>query len=248
MKYANVYEAAEHAKQMMNDCGHPVPEDVEVNVDEKLSFMGYSSQRHGRHFVVVAGHALKAPTLMGLLLHEFSHISRIITNHPSHNAQLTAEVVERLAEKHNLYQDWQQEIFHQITNSIMDLYADNLVMDVFHKHKTELFPIEQFGEFFMGWVHEPVNGATPNANWKAAAVLLTNAFAISNMQRHKLPGSEKAEVMNKKFMAKIPPEAARGFDYFNKFMKNLKEDVTETQFRKQINDYLENFLAVAENM
>ncbi len=71
MKYANVYEAAEHAKQMMNDCGHPVPEDVEVNVDEKLSFMGYSSQRHGRHFVVVAGHALKAPTLMGLLLHEF---------------------------------------------------------------------------------------------------------------------------------------------------------------------------------
>jgi predicted Mrr-cat superfamily restriction endonuclease len=54
-----VEKARTSALKMMKDAGFEISDTLQVLVDPKLSFMGYSTKRDGKDTIVVAGRALK---------------------------------------------------------------------------------------------------------------------------------------------------------------------------------------------
>src|SRR5258706_1507154 len=80
-----IEELKNHAISLMKDSGFPIKEDVEIAVDEKLQIMGYTTEENGKTRIVVSRWSLYSDMLIGLLIHELSHIYRNETNHPSHN-------------------------------------------------------------------------------------------------------------------------------------------------------------------
>ena len=250
-KEINADTALKNVLGLMKAAGFPVTEDVKVVVDEKLSFMGYTSQTMGTHTVVVSGFAVKSDMFEGLLMHEVSHVYRTVTKHPSHNYELIAEAVNLTANKHKLHEDYQQDILHQIVNSIQDLYADDILTKVLNKQKSQLFPPETLSEFFLGWVSEkPITDKDKiKSKWINASLMLKNSFAISNMQRHEMKDiGGKAGKRNEEFLLRLPAAASKEFNYFNRFMAGLKEDITNDQFSKQLKEYIERFLVVVKRI
>ena len=243
---ASVEEALRNVLNRMEEAGFNINQEVKVAVDEKLPFMGYTSRRWQTHVIVVSGFALKSPMLEGLLTHELSHVYRNITNHPSHSEPLIADLMRLFIDDHKLDKKYEQGILHQAINHIQDLYADDLSIKVLTAHPTTPPGLQQLGEFFLGWIKEdPSRSAAHRRDqWTNASALLNNCFAISNMERHGITESqiEKAKASNNQFLKQIKPNGGTWFEYFNKFMVDLKEEVSEAEFREQMIEYLRNFL------
>jgi hypothetical protein len=68
------------------------------------------------------------------------------------------------------------------------------------------------------------------------------------MERHKITERqiEKARQNNGRFLNRIRSSAAIRFDYFNRFMVSLKEDVSEAGLREQLKEYLRNLLSLVD--
>jgi len=244
----SVEEALRNVLGIMEQAGFKVNQEVKVVVDERLSFMGYASRRSQSHVIVISGFAVKSSMLEGLLAHELSHIYRNITNHPSHREPLIASLARSFINSHNLDQDYEKEVLHQAMNHIQDLYADDIAFEVLKAYGGVTSPLEQLGEFFLGWIkEEPARGgARERDEWVNASILLNNCFAISNMERHKIKGTqiERARLSNNRFLNQITPSVVMRFDYFNKFMVGLKEDISEAEFGEQMREYLRNFFDI----
>ncbi|TLN07182.1 hypothetical protein FDZ71_10825 [bacterium] len=202
--------------------------------------------------IVISGLARKSPMLEGLLAHELSHVYRNITGHPSHNERLIAGLLSLFHDRYKLRQDYEQEILHRVVNHVQDLYADDVAIKALAGHERTGFRFEQLGEFFLGWIkEEPANsGAHRRDRWINTSILLNNSFAISNMERHEIAEEQiiKAKTSNQRFLNRIKPGAAIRFGYFNEFMVNLKEDISEVEFREQMKEYLRSFLVVVDNI
>ena len=248
----SVEEPLRNVLSMMERAGFEINQDVRVVVDEKLAFMGYTSRRWQSHIIVVSGHAVKSPMLEGLLAHELSHVYRNTTGHPSHSESLIANLMRLFIESHNLDRDYEQEILHQVINHVQDLYADDIAIKVLAANRGTAPRVEQLGEFFLGWIkEEPArSGARRRDQWINASILLNNSFAVSNMERHKIAERliEKAKMSNQRFLSRIKASAAGRFSYFNAFMVSLKEDISESEFREQMKEYLQSFLDVVGNI
>ena len=242
----NVEETLRKTLNIMEQTGFKISQEVKVVVNEKLPIMGYTSRKGQSHVIVVSGFALKSPVLEGLLTHELTHIYRNTTNHPSHSEPLIAELLGFFIESHRLNRDYEQGILRQVVNHIQDLYADDIAIKVLATHNPTEPRLQQLGEFFLGWIKEEPSKTKMHERdqWINASILLNNCFAISNMERHEMPQSqiEKVKSNNSRFLNQIKPTAAKQFDYFNKFMVGLKEDISEAEFRKQMTEYLGNFL------
>jgi hypothetical protein len=245
----NVEEALRNVLNMMQQAGFRIDQDVKVVVDRELPFMGYTSRRWGSHTIVVSGFALDSPMLEGLLAHELSHVYRNITHHPSHSDPLIAELMRHFIESHRLHRGYEQEILHQAINHVQDLYADDIAIRVLAAYDDNT-RLQQLGDFFLGWIkEEPArSGMSRKDQWINASILLNNSFAISNMERHEVGGGqiEKARLGNVRFLNRIRSSAAIRFDYFNRFMVSLKEDVSEARFREQMEEYLRNLLSLID--
>ena len=144
--------AVQSALQSMSDSGYEIKGEIEVSVDSKLPFMGYSTQRQGRHIIVVAGAALKSGPIEGLLIHEMCHIYRTESGHLSHNTQLLNRVGTRVISENKLDRDYQIRIIQQAVNHVQDLYADDLAFQVFRKGGA--FTPEQAHSFFLDWIND----------------------------------------------------------------------------------------------
>jgi len=247
----NVEKALRNVLNMMEQAGFRINQNVKVIVNNKLPFMGYTSRQWQSHVIVVSGFAVESPMLEGLLTHELSHVYRTITNHPSHSEPLIASLMRVFINDHKLDRDYEQETLHQAINHIQDLYADDIAVRVLAAfHGTPL--LEQFGDFFLGWIkEEPATGGLRLRNrWVNASILLNNSFAISNMERHNMMEGriEEAKLNNDRFLNRIKSSAAIQFSYFNRFMVDLEEDVSEVRFHEQMEEYLDNFLKVVDNI
>src|SRR5207247_10484343 len=84
------------AIQMMTNAGFKITDNVKVAVDPELRFMGYTMPQGKSFTIVVSGGAVGSEMLEGLLVHAMSHIYRIQTNHPLHNAAILEHAGERL--------------------------------------------------------------------------------------------------------------------------------------------------------
>ena len=135
----NVTQLKNKALTHMLNAGYPIKEEVLLDVDDKLPFMGYTTERDGKTLIVIAGWSLKSDMSMGLIIHELSHVYRTETKHPSHNFSLHNKVLLKVLNNKKVY-PYQQEIVHTIINNLQDLYADDISFAVYIKdsHKENL--------------------------------------------------------------------------------------------------------------
>jgi hypothetical protein len=241
---ALVKKAFDNAIQTMAKAGYRIPNNVKVKVDLKLPFMGYTTPTQQGFNIVVAGGALESGMLEGLLMHEMGHIYRITTNHPSHNGQILEETIERTGTN---IPDYQQKIIHDLLNDIQDLYADDLLFKALRN--SQVIRIDQMTEFLQSWVKDtPVNsGNRVQDRWTNTSLMTHNARAIAQMERHHVEDTRgRASKANQAFLDQVDPDIARAFDYFRRTLLNLREDMTASDYRKLLAEYVDKFVQIAE--
>ena len=242
----SVRKARQTAIEMMKKAGFDIGTKVKVVVDPKLPFMGYTMPQGGNFTIVVSGGAVESGLLEGLLVHEMSHVYRIKTNHPSHNGPILEEAVDNLGKKTAL-RDYQQKIVHDLLNDIQDLYADDISFKVLRN--TPIMKSDQMTRFLQDWVKdEPAKSRDPVMDsWTNASTMTHNARAIAQMARHRVEDIDgRAEEANKRFLSQVSPRVSGRFEYFRNLLENLREDMTAEEYRKLLDDYLSQFLDVAE--
>jgi hypothetical protein len=241
---ALVKKSFDNAANMMAKAGYKIPNNVKVTVDPQLPFMGYTMPtRHGFH-IVVAGGAVGSGLLEGLLMHEMGHIYRITTNHPSHNAQILEEAIERLGMN---IPEYQQKIIHDLLNDIQDLYADDLTFKALRN--SPVIGLDQLTEFLQSWVKDaPLTSGNPTQDrWTNTSLMTHNARAMAQMARHRVKDTGgRASKANQAFLDHVDPDIASEFDYFQNTLVGLREDMTENDYRKLLAEYLNKFVQIAE--
>ena len=238
-----VQKAFANAKSMMTEAGYKIPDNVKISVDPQLPFMGYTMPTRSSFNVVVSGGALGSGMLEGLIMHEMGHIYRMTTKHPSHNAEIMEEAIELLG---NL-RDYQQKIIHDLLNDIQDLYADDLLIKVLRK--SPVISMDQMTEFLQSWVKDtPAKSKDPVVDrWVNASTMAHNARAIAQMNRHGIEDvGGRAAKANQLFLGEVPPDIAKESDFFRNTLVNLREDMTESDYRKLLAAYLDRFARIAE--
>jgi len=235
------------ASRMLKESGFGLKSDVKVAIDPQLPFMGYSMPLGRGYRIVVSGGAVESMMLEGLLLHELSHIYRMKTGHPSHNAQVVEEAVESLGEQ-ALEHDYQRKIIYDLTNNIEDLYADDIAVRIMKDDKT--LPPDLMSRFLQDWVKsEPAEGKdATKVRWLNGWTMANNARAIGQMARHNVEDlGGRAAAENQRFLSKIDASIANRFGYFLNLLTNLRENITDDEYRKLLMDYLRNFVKMVEN-
>ncbi len=238
-----VKEARTAAIEMMAKAGFKIPDNVKLKVDPQLPFMGYTMPQGGGFSIVVSGGAVGSEMLQGLLLHEMSHVVRILTNHPSHNA----EILEEAAGKLKVHSDYQEKIAHDLLNDIQDLYADDIAFRVLRNSRAQV--LDQIPEFIQGMVTDtPVKtGDRVKDGWVNASIMTHNARAIAQMTKQRIPDTgNRAEQANKRFLSRVSPSVAKNFEFFRDTLANLREDVTDREQAALLDRYLSRFLETAE--
>jgi hypothetical protein len=230
----------------MRDSGFAVSGKVEVSVDADLPFMGYSTQRAGGNVIVVAGRAVESGMIEGLLIHELCHIHRTEHNHPSHNRELLNRVGYHVLHEYELSKDYQIKTIQQAVNHIQDLYADDISFQVFKKSKA--FTEKQSHAFFLDWISDtPLKGESVRTRWLNVGTMMNNCFAYSNLTRHKIRDIEcKVQKAVEQFLSQTDEDMKEAYLYFKDYMTNLKENVTEQQFEKDLTEYLNRVIKLAQ--
>jgi hypothetical protein len=243
-----VETAKNAALKMMKDAGFEISDTLQVLVDRKLSFMGYSTTRYGKDTVVVAGRALKSGMIEGLLVHEMSHVYRTHMHHPSHDHELLGRVEKYLLSRDDLKADYQVAVIQEALNHVQDLYADDVAFQVFSRN--EAFRNGQVFDFFLSWINEkPLDEETPKNVWLNVDIMLNNCFVLSNMMRHGLPDVEdRAANKVQKFLSQTNDRMKGEFWHFKDFMVGLKDDPNTEEFEKSLTDYLERVIKLAKDL
>jgi uncharacterized protein DUF5781 len=241
-----VNRARQTATEMMRKAGFNIGPNVKVAIDPQLPFMGYTMPQGANFTIVVSGGAVGSGMLEGLLVHEMSHVYRIQTGHPSHNGQILEEAVDNLGKK-SVLKDYQQKIVHDLLNDIQDLYADDISFKVLRN--TPIMAPDQMTRFLQDWVKdEPVKSRdVTKDSWINASIMTHNARAIAQMARHRVEDTGgRAEQANRRFLSQASPRIAGRFEYFRNLLENLREDMTAGEYRALLDDYLRQFLEIAE--
>lgn len=240
----NVEQIKTRALHMMAAGGFSITEDIAIAVDETLPFMGYTTQQNSKPLIVVAGWALTSDMVMGLVIHELSHVYRIETNHPSHNSSLHQAVLKKVFATRALH-PFQREILHNAINIIQDLYADDISFAIFNKQ----LQLKDINEFFLGWIKEPIpHPTTLEDRWKNAGSLLNAAFAQANLERHHVEDTEKkVNRAVKEFLSHSDKHLAEKFDYFSAMMVRFPENITDDAFKEVLAEYITAFLKLTES-
>lgn len=232
----------EEALMLMAHGGFPIRGEVTIAVDEKLPFMGYTTQQDGHPLIVISQWSLQTGMVMGLIIHELSHVYRIETNHPSHNATLHARVIETITHGQKLF-SYQQESMHSIINVLQDLYADDISFPVYIQKSQG----DHIDDFFLGWIHDPLlPSISKKTQWKNAEYLVNTAFAAANLRRHHIEDKhKKIENAVSRFLAQVDTELAESFGYFMEIMVTMPENISEEDFGALLQQYIQTFVRLA---
>jgi len=241
-----IKNAVNRALEAMRNSGFEISEKLEVVLDPELPFMGYATKKSGKNVIVVSSSAIKSGPVEGLLIHEMCHIYRTDQNHPSHNSELLDGIGQAIIHGNHLTEDYQIRTIQQAVNHIQDLYADDIAFKVFEKSRA--FTPEQAFEFFLDWINDvAITPKTKRDKWFNIGIMLNNCFAISNLTRHKIKDIDnRAENKVQKFLSQVNASMKKEFRYFRNLMANLKEDPNETQFKKDLAEYLTRTIELAK--
>jgi hypothetical protein len=225
----------------MASAGFPITREIEVILDEKLPFMGYTTEREGKSVIVVSGKTFESGSTINLLVHEMSHIYRIQSGHPSHNYQLLTTI--SLWVMHGkLVEEYQEKIVHALINHLQDIYADDISFAVFSQIPKQ----SNLSEFFLNWIHKPLDGSdSEEKSWTNASYVVSAAFAQANLERHKVKDEKKVVAHAvADFLSHVDKTSAAKYLFFKNFMVKLPESVTDKEFEKFLIAYLSEFLTL----
>lgn len=238
-------ELKTQALALMDQSGFPIEQEVEIQLDPDLPFMGYTTTTEtGKALIVVAGFALQSGMAINLIVHELSHIYRSQTGHPSHNYQLLSSIGGWVMQGSVTY-EYQQKIVETIMNHIQDVYADDVSFTIFKQKMSH----ENLSEFFMSWIHEPSKAKDPGQRvWENAGNLVSTAFAESNLIRHKVKDNDKKVARAvKAFLDKVDPRLKERYPFFKEFLVRMPENVTDKEFESHLIKYLSEFLKLTKS-
>ena len=239
--------AFQEAARRMREAGFDVGGGVEIAVDPRLPIMGYTMPGQGGGFrITVSGGALRSGMLEGLIVHEMSHIYRMLTKHPSHDPRIIGEAMTD-AGNGAITKDYQRKILHDLVNNVEDLYADSLAWRVMRK--SGLLTADESTEFIQGWVEDrPAESRdATRVRWENAWSLANNARAIAEMERQGVPDTgERAATLNDRLVSRMAPGARGHFEYFRKLLANLEDGITGSEYRALLIEYLGRFRDAAE--
>ena len=237
----------EKAAKRMREAGFDVGGRIEVLVEPRLEVGGYTIRGEGDRFrIVVSGRAVRSRMLEGLLLHEMSHIYRMRTGHPSHDAQIIDEAIGKVANV-VVTEDYQRKILHDLVNNVEDLYADSIAWRVIRK--AGLLTADESTAFIQGWVEDrPAESRdATRARWENAWSLANNARAIAQLERHEVPDTGgRAAALNDRLVSRLGPDARGHFEYFRNVLANLKDGITGDEYRALLIGYLGRFREATE--
>ena len=248
MKVIISHKPLKNALYMMEKAMLKINSPIKVMISKKLPFMGYTTEKDGRHLIVVSGKFVKSDLLECMLIHELSHVYRKETNHPSHNHRLLDEVIHSITRKHRITEQYQQIILHHIVRYIQDLYASDISFKVFKKNQDKLPPLDVIKDFLLLRWMKPKSVRSNDKTkekWANADGMLRNSVVISIMIRHKIDDN-KGEDINEKFLSSISKTISKESRYFTGFMLRLKENITERKFGIELTKYLEKFVGVTK--
>jgi hypothetical protein len=244
---ALVKKVANEALRLMKDAGFEIANKLDILVDPKLPFMGYSTKRGGSNIIVVSGEALGSGMIEGLLVHEMSHVYRTNMHHPSHNRRLLDKVGKLVGREYHLTRSYEITVIQEAVNHVQDLYADDIAFRVFQQ---ETFPTNRIFDFFLDWINNrPVTPKDEESVWQNMQIMLNNCFVSSDMARHKVTDIDgRAEAKIQEFLAHNNDQMKKEFSYFREFMTNLKEDPTEGEFEEGLTAYLQRIITRAREL
>ncbi len=228
----------EQALSLMKDAGFPVTTEVGVLLDKELPFMGYTTEQNGKPVIVVSEQASTGGMAINLLVHELSHVYRIQSGHPSHNYSLITNIMNFVAQGRIVY-SYQEEIVGTIINHLQDIYADDISFKIFAKTAQH----QDLNEFFLTWIHEPSTAKdSVQRSWENAAGFVSAAFAISNLERHKVHDQNGivADAVSQ-YLGKAGKGKENSFYFFKEFMTRMPEEVTDKEYEKLLIHYLNEF-------
>jgi len=235
--------AFQEAARRMREAGFDVGDGIEIAVDPRLPIMGYTMPGQGGGFrITVSGGALRSGMLEGLIVHEMSHIYRMLTKHPSHDPRIIGEAMTD-AGNGAITKDYQRKILHDLVNNVEDLYADDISFRVIRE--AGILTPAQATEFLQGWVEDtPAESRDgERARWANAWLLANNARAIAQMARHRVEDTGGlAAAANERLLSRMDPAARGHFDYLRELLANLEEEITDREYRELLDDYLGRFL------
>jgi len=219
--------------------GFPINEKIEISVDSKLPFMGYTTKISGQTKIIISHWAQKSDMLMGLIIHELSHVYRTQTLHPSHNFDLLNRVLTAVFRDLPITPQHEQ-ILHKLLNHLQDIYADDIS---FKAYIGKSLPQNYLVDFFLDWVRVPdPNKQSGLESWDNAEAILSTAFATANASRHIKSGGvlKKPKIID--FLHHLSPEQIIFFNYFHHFMVDLPDPVSDSDFTHLLTEYLHQFL------
>jgi len=110
-----------------------------------------------------------------------------------------------------------------------------------------LLTLDQIRDFFLSWIKDKViESKSIKERWLNVGIMLNNCFAISNMIRHGIKDTIKAESLIERFLSQTNDSMKKEFMHFKNLMINLKEDITEEEFEKDLVDYLTRMIGLAK--
>lgn len=234
-------ELKHNALSYMAESGYPIREAVLLEVDPTLPIMGYTTERNGKTLIVISEWSLATDMVMGLIIHELSHVYRTESGHPSHNFRLHTGVLQQLFGIEPPH--YRLEVVRNAINNLQDLYADDISFAVYKKH----LQLPDLNEFFLGWIRDPLPATSVRNRWQNSGLLLNAAFAQANLERHGIEDTnEKVKKAISDFLEKIDPNLAKQFAYFKNFMVQLPEDISDENFANLLMEYLHELIILAE--
>jgi len=230
------------ALDLMADAGFALTSTIDVALDPKLPYMGYTTEQDGKPLIVVSGDALKSNMALNLLIHELSHVYRIQSGHPSHNSSLLTSIVAWVMHG-RVVEPYQESILFSILNNMQDVYADDISFKIFAKQHSST----NLNEFFMGWIHEPVKATTPEKKWQNAEKLVSAAFAQANLERHHVTDTDqKVAKAIESVLQKYDKPLSQNFPFFKEFMVDMPEEITDREFESLLTKYLSEFVKLTK--
>lgn len=211
------------------DLSRPVEVHVRENPDERT----WAAHYDDRHVLNMSQQAATSAMARELTLHEFAHMHRWESGHPSHTQSteealflaLAGRSVERRKVKH----------CYQIANHMKDIYADDLTLAVVPSSKLVAFMESQLASAVADRpTRQPDQWTRLTATTDPEVTAINAAFALALLERHDL--LHRDHRIYDLVHAANRDAPSIGLEAFKQRFADLDADVDESQFRKALVD------------
>lgn len=162
-------------------------------VIEEMPIMGATQSTAEGHRLHIAAHAVASGMLRGLMAHEMGHMVLTERGHPSHSIDVlrrAESVIEVPAGQRPAYTG----VARGAINHVQDIYADDLAIPLIGDGRASLF--------FSDWVR--TSARVRRDRWETVGNAVSIAFALGNLERHRLRPDDDARNQAKTFAEAAP--------------------------------------------